>query len=144
VSSDRWSSNWLAVGPPDAVRVELPGIGRRMATARRLVGELPAGSPVVVSAPAPGAGRRCRALARRSGLALDRAYLAFPSAARPAYLVEDAPASVRVFLQTVLVAPPRSRATVPIGAAFALARTLHAWRLIRVLAPGRLVVGRRL
>jgi hypothetical protein len=82
-------------------------------------------------------------LAQRSGIALGRSYLAFPSAARPAYLVEDAPASVRVFLQTVLVAPPRSRATVPIAAALALARALHAWRLIRMLAPGRLVVGRR-
>ena len=144
MTSDRWSSNWLAVGPPDAVRVALPSIGRRTADTRRRVGELPAGSPIVLSASAPGAGYRCRALAQRCGIVLDRSYLAFPSASRPAYLVEDAPASVGVFLQTVLVAPPRSRASVLIGAALALLRTLRAWRLIRVLAPGRLIVGRRL
>lgn len=144
MTSDRWSSNWLAVGPPDAVRVALPSIGRRTADTRRRVGELPVGSPIVLSASAPGAGYRCRALAQRSGIVLDRSYLAFPSASRPAYLVEDAPASVGVFLQTVLVAPPRSRASVLIGAALALLRTLRAWRLIRVLAPGRLIVGRRL
>jgi hypothetical protein len=144
VASDRWSNNWVAVGPPEAVRVALPSIGRRTADARRRIGELPAGSPIVMSATAPGAGYRCRAFAHKCGIVLDRSYLAFPSAARPAYLVEDAPASVGVFLRTVLVAPPRSRGSVVIGAALALLRALRAWRLIRLLAPGRLIVGRRL
>lgn len=144
MTSDRWRDNWLAIAPAGAVRVAVPAIGRGTGDTGRCVAELPAGSPIVLSATAPGAGYRCRALAERCAIVLERSYLAFPSASRPAYLVEDAPASVGVFLQTVLVAPPRSRTSVPIGAALALLRTMRAWRLIRVLAPGRLVVGRRL
>jgi hypothetical protein len=74
---------------------------------------------------------------------LERTYLAFPSAEAPAYLVEDEPAPVRVFLKTILVVPPRSRWSFPMLAAVHILRSLGMWRLVQALAPGRLLVGRR-
>ena len=37
---------------------------------------------------------------------MTREYLAFPSAASPAYLIDDAPQPIRVFIEHALVAPP--------------------------------------
>ena len=74
---------------------------------------------------------------------LEREYLAFPSAAAPAYLVEDAPAPVTVFLRTVLVAPPRSRLSPIIEPALGAVRALNPLWFVRAVAPGRVVVGRR-
>ena len=73
----------------------------------------------------------------------EREYLAFPSAEAPAYLVEDEPASVRVFVQTVLAVPPRTALALPMHLAFRVLRSFGTWRLTRMLAPGRVVVGRR-
>jgi hypothetical protein len=112
--------------------------------ALRAVADLPAGTPVVLSAVAPGAIGRCRAFAADTGIELEGEYLAFPTASAPAYLVEDAPATVRVFVKTMLVAPPRGFFTPVIEAAVVLLRALSPWRLLRVVAPGRVVVGRRL
>jgi hypothetical protein len=108
------------------------------------VGDLPTGTPIVLSAVAPGAIGRCRSFAAKTGIEVDGEYLAFPTASAPAYLVEDAPAAVRVFVKTMLVAPPRGFFTPVIEAGVALLRTLSPWRLIRAIAPGRVVVGRRL
>ena len=143
MGAERWRDNWRAVSPPGAVRVTLEGTHASRRAMTGLVRDLPAGSPVVVSASAPGAGRRCRAFAARAGVELERQYLALPSAAAPAYLVEDAPAPVEVLVKTVLAAPPGTRLSTPIGAALSVVRALSPWRLMRVLAPGRLVVGRR-
>jgi hypothetical protein len=140
---ERWRSNWRAVAPAGATRVELP----RWRFARPVSGQglrgLPAGTPVVLAAGAPGAGRRCKRAAARAGIALEREYLAFPSAEAPAYLVENAPAPMRVFVQTVLAVPPRSSLALPIQAVFSLLRRAGAWRLLGVLAPGHIAVGRR-
>ena len=86
---------------------------------------------------------RCKAFASAAGLELEREYLAFPTAAAPAYLVEDARASVRLFTSNVLAAPPRTRLSLPIELGVALLRAAKSWRLVRTLAPGRVVVGRR-
>lgn len=139
----RWEQNWRLIAPLGARRIRVPRSRReRRALADRLR-RLPAGSAVVLAGAAPRAGARSRALAARAGLALDRTYLAFPSADAPAYLVEDAPASVRAFVRSVLVVPPGSTAALPFHAVVRLLRTGGAWRLLRVLAPGRVVVARR-
>ena len=139
----RWRSNWRAVGPDGAIRVQLP----RSRTARRAselgLRSLPAGTSVVLLAAAPGAVRRCTAVAVQAGIVPEREYLAFPSAEAPAYLVEDEPASVRVFVHTVLAVPPRTTLALPIHLAFRILRSVGTWRLTRLLAPGRIVVGRR-
>ena len=144
VGADRWRSNWRVVSPPAAVPVELRRSAAGRAAARQRISGLPAGTPVVLFASAPGAIRRCRSFASKAGIRLDREYLAFPSAAAPGYLVEDQAAPIRAFVKSVLVAPPRSPLSTAIEAGLGLVRGLSPRRLARRLAPGRVVVGRRL
>lgn len=143
IGAARWQDNWRVVGPPGAIRIDLGRSRSSRRAALRTVMNLPRGAAVVLCAPAPGSARRCRAFAAHAGLELEREYLAFPSASAPAYLVEAAPPAVRVFAQTVLVAPPGVRFSGPAAAALALVRALDPWRLLRALAPGRVVLGRR-
>jgi hypothetical protein len=140
----RWGNNWRLLDPGEATRIRLPISRRARRASERRLGELPIGTNVILVADARGGGRRCRAAAARAGIAVERTYLAFPSAAAPAYLVEDEPAPVRVFLKTILVAPPRAaRWSLPMLAAVRILRSLGTWRLVRTLAPGCLLVGRR-
>jgi hypothetical protein len=143
IGEERWRSNWLAVGPPGAVRVNLPRSATKRRAVERKIRELPAGTPVVLSASAPGAIGRCRRFSSRAGLEREREYLALPSAEAPGYLVEDAPAPVGVFVKTVLVTPPGTAFCTPIEAALSVLRALNPWRLLRAVAPGRVTVGRR-
>jgi hypothetical protein len=139
----RWRSNWRSVSPDGALRVDLGRSSARRRDLERTIRELPRGTAVVLTASAPGAIGRCRSFAFRAGIELDREYLALPSARAPAYLVEDSPAPVRVFVRTVLAVPPGSAMSVPIEVCVGILRVLSPWRLIRVVAPGRVVVGRR-
>jgi hypothetical protein len=143
ISAQRWRENWRAVTADGAVHVSVPRLRRQRRSPLAAVRELPAGARVVLSASAPGAAARCKAFASAAGVAVDREYLAFPTAATPAYLVQDAPAPARLFVTNVLLAPPGLRFSLPVDAALGLVRRLKSWRLIRVLAPGRVVVGRR-
>ena len=140
---DRWRANRLTVGPSGAVHavLERSRAGRR--AVERSLGELPAGTPVVLAAAAPGAIRRCSAFASRTRVEVQREYLAFPTAAAPAYLVEDAPATVLLFVRNVLIAPPGSPWAAPLEACFGVLRALGTWRLVRLVAPGRVIVGKR-
>jgi len=81
-----------------------------------------------------------RRAARARGLVVERELLVLPGLRHPVYLIEDAPESVRWFAREVLIVPPR----VPLQAlAYAATAVLRAsWRLWRVAAPGRLLVGR--
>jgi hypothetical protein len=139
----RWRTNWRLIGPAEATQIQLPVSRRAWRASERRLRELPRGTDVVLVADTRGGGHRCRAVAARAGIAVDRTYLAFPSAEAPAYLVEDEPATVRVFLKTILVAPPRSTRSLPMLAAVRILRSLGTWRLVRALAPGCLLVGRR-
>ena len=143
IPAHRWRDNWRSLTADGAVRVELSRSRESRRSAHAAVGALAPGSSVVLSAPAPGAARRCRAFASAAGIELEREYLAFPTAAAPAYLVEDAPAAVRLFTTDVLAAPPRTRFSSLIELGVALLRSLKSWRLVRALAPGRVAVGRR-
>ena len=140
---ERWRNNWRVVSPDGAVRIDLERSAARCRAAARTMRALPAGTPVVLAATAPGAFRRCRTFASNAGIEPEREYLAFPSASAPAYLVEDAPAPVRVFVETVLVIPPGTVFSKPIGIGLSLLRSVAPWRLTRMIAPGRIVVGRR-
>jgi hypothetical protein len=140
---DRWRTNRLAVGPAGSVHADLARSPLRRRALERSVRELPGGTPVLLSAAAPGAAGRCRSFAARTGVDIQREYLAFPSAGAPAYLVEDAPGTVRLFLGTVLVAPPGARLLAPLEAGFAFLRAVAPWWFTRWVAPGRVAVGRR-
>lgn len=140
---ERWRGNWRVVSPAGAIRVDLARSFAKRRTLRERVRDLPEGTPVVLVASAPGAIRRCRTFATEADIELEREYLAFPSAVAPAYLVEDAPAPLGVFVRTVLAFPFRSAWSAPIEAVVTLLRALSPWRLMRAIAPGRIVVGRR-
>jgi hypothetical protein len=138
-----WGDNWRVLSSDAAVCVD---VGRSSAKRRAATQEIrcaPAGARVVLRASAPGAKRRCKRLAAEAGLTFERAYLAFPSAAAPAYLVEDAPAPVHVFTDSVLVTPPGTPFASAVEAGLGILRRFGGWRLVRVLAPGRVIVGMR-
>jgi hypothetical protein len=143
IGEDRWRDNWLVVSPDGSLRIDLRWRRSRRRAQSDAVRELPAGTPVALFATAPGAIGRCKRFASEAGIEVEHEYLAFPTAAAPGYLVEDAPASVGVFANTFLAAPPRSRLSTPLEAGFSLLRRLDSWRLIRTIAPARLAVGRR-
>jgi hypothetical protein len=138
-----WRTNRLALGPPGSVHADVERSPLRRRALERSVRELPPGTLVVLSAAGPLTVRRCRAFAARAGVEVQREYLAFPSAQAPAYLVEDAPATARLFIRNALVAPPGGRLHAPLEACFGVLRALEPWRLMRTIAPGRVVVGRR-
>jgi hypothetical protein len=142
-TKDRWRSNWLVIRPEGAVRIDAGAGRRRRVVALRDTRVLPEGTPVVLTAAAPGARRRCRHIAAAAGVAVEREYLAFPSPAAPAYLVQDDAAGLGVFLRDVLAVPPGAPLPGAAGAALGLARRAGAWRALRIAAPGRVVVGRR-
>ena len=131
------------ISPADArcADVDRSAAGRR--SLGRALRDLTPGTVVVLRATGPFARRRCRSVAAAARLELEREYLAFPSAAEPAFLVEDASAPIGVFVRSLLVAPPRTAASLPLEGAFGVMRGLNLWRLVRALAPGRVVVGRR-
>jgi hypothetical protein len=142
-SQARWQSNWTVLADEDAVLLDVgrspPERQASLDRARALQG----GTPVVLRAAGLGSSRRCRAFAAEAGIALEREYLALPSAAAPAYLVEDARASVRTAIATVFVTPPDARFGPMLDAALAVLRVVRPWRLVRWVAPGRVAVGTR-
>lgn len=91
----------------------------------------------------PLARRRCRGLARRSGLVVQREVLALPSLVRSVYLVEDDPVSVRFAWRNLLTAPPGvTRAHAAVSSLLALGASLPWW-VLGTVAPGRVVVAGR-
>ena len=125
----------------DAVRVELGA--RSHGEAARRIGALPAGTPGVLAASGPGAGRRCRSVAARTGVELGREFLAIPTAKAPGCLVENASAPVGAFVRSVLVAPQDTRLGPIVDAGLAVLRRMSSLRLLRILVPGRIMVGVR-
>jgi hypothetical protein len=144
ITSDRWCENRRAVTPAGSFAAHLRLLRRGRRRLVRAARALPPGTPVVLSAPAPMAAGRCRRFASRAGIEILHEYIALPSAASPAYLVEDSPASSALFVQAILVPPPRSIWSAPAEMALMHARRrADPGRLLRTLAPGRIVVGRR-
>lgn len=142
ISTERWQDNWRFATSGGAIHVKLTRTRGRRHWILGAVRELAVGTPIVLSASAPGAARRCRAFASAAGIECEREYLTFPTAAAPAYLVQDAPAPVRLFVASMLAAPPRARFSLPLEIGFGLLRRFKSWRVVRALAPGRIVVGR--
>lgn len=142
IGAERWRENWRVVSPRGAVRADLPRSPAKRRALTRQIRQLAPGTPVVLFASAPGAIGRCRRFTADAGLELEREYLAFPSAGAPAYLVEDAPAPVRLFVKAVLAAPPGIALAAPVDAGLGALRA-SPWRLLRRISPGRVAVGRR-
>jgi hypothetical protein len=143
VSEESWRDNWRAVAASGAVRVDVARSAATRRAAKEAVRRLAPGTHVVLCAAAPGAIGRCRRFAAETGITVERAYLAFPSVGAPAYLVEDAWASIGAFVERVLVTPPRARWSRLFDVGLAALRLAKPWRFVRRVAPGRVVVGTR-
>lgn len=143
LGNDRWHDNWRTLSSSEATCVDVARSRARRVAAKRIVRGLPSGAPVVLRASAPAATARCRRFAAQTGLHVEREYLAFPSAGAPAYLVEDAPASVDAFVERILVTPPRMPFSSAVDVCLSILRVIGPRLLIRAVAPGRVVVGRR-
>jgi hypothetical protein len=141
--TSRWRENWRVAAPPGATRVDVPWSRQARADAAAMLRRLPEGTPVVLAARAPFGIRRSRNLADRAGVCVDAEYLALPTVETPAFLVEDHPASISYFLQALLTAPPAGRLTSVLTPAVRVARAVSPWRVVRLLSPGRVLVGRR-
>ena len=98
---------------------------------------------MVLCTSGPVAARRCRSVAARASVELEREYLAIPSSSAPGCLVENAPAAVALFMNSILVVPPAGDLSRVKTAGVRFLRALGSQRLIRALAPGRVVVGWR-
>jgi hypothetical protein len=142
LSSTRWERNRAVVAPPGALEVNVPRSRTRRRALRKRLETIAAGTPVVLCASAPFARRRVRRLARQSGLELVREYLAFPTAAAPAYLIEEDASAIGFFIEHALVVPPGPRIPLPVEFAVRAVRAFEPTRLLRLVAPGRVVVGR--
>ena len=134
---ERWRENWRTVAPPGAVYIDL---ARASEPSWRCGTTLERGTPIVLSPSAPRAARRCRRFAAAAGIELEREFLAFPSAQAPAYLVEDA--RVRAGSRRGSWSR-RRRLAVPMQVVDRGVLSCLPWWLVRLLAPGRVVVGRR-
>lgn len=139
---ERWRQNPLVLAPADAFVAEVAPL-RTTAALLGEVASLASGSPVILCSPPPFARRRCRRFASAAGVDIQREYLAVPTAAAPAYLVEDAPVAIAYFLRSILVPPPRTIWAAPFRLCLsAVSKLANPGSIVRVLAP-RLVVGTR-
>jgi hypothetical protein len=144
ISAQRWRENWRVIAPPGAVRVDLERSAESRRSLLKEAVDLPAGTPVVILTRAPRATSRSRHFAQAAGIALEREYLTFPSVTAPCHLIEDARASISLYIDTVLVAPPGKPYSRPLELCLSILRAIPSWRLVRRLAPGRALVGRRI
>jgi len=143
LNSERWTGNWRVISPEGSVCVVLGRTCEAARAAEKRARSLPPGTPVVIVSGAPCATVRCRTFAARTGIEIEREYLALPSAAAPAYLIEDARATFRVFVDAVLASPSRGLVGLAQDAAVGLVRAIRPRGLVASLAAGRLAVGRR-
>jgi len=135
-----WTERWRVVAPAGAVRVDVDLRGRPAGAARP---GLAPGTPVALCASGLVARRRVRRAASRAGIQVDREYVALPSAASPAFLVEDGTAALDYFRTRILAAPPGM--TTLAGVAEVAIRALRVLpvAVLSALAPGRVAIGRQ-
>lgn len=134
---------WTALLSPSARAVDVPTQARYRRSLRSQLEQLPAGVTVALHDRRPLSRGRCRRLARRSGLVVQREFVALPSLRRTVYVVEDDRASMR-FAWSHLITPPPGAVWLhaPLSLLIAAGRLLPWWAL-GCLAPGRVVLVSR-
>ena len=116
IGDERWRNNWRVVSPAGArSRRRRPLGGQRRRSLGRTLRDLPAGTPVVLR----GDGARARVGAAGAFASSVRGSSSSASTSRspprraPAYLVEDAPAPVGLFVETAPGRPASHRRVAP-------------------------------
>jgi hypothetical protein len=133
-----WAERWRVVAPAGAVRVDIDLRARPSGGLPRLA----PGGAFVLCASGPFARLRVRRAAARGGVALEREYLALPSGAQPAFLVQDGRAALDYFRRRILAAPPGLARTAWLAeVALRAARALPA-AVLTAVVPGWLAIGR--
>jgi hypothetical protein len=136
----RWRDNLLVLGPEDALRTAVP---RTRSAVEGVLAQLRAADPrsgVVLDGRVGTTG--VRAVARSLGVQVEREFLAFPSHASPAYLVESTPAAVEYFCSCILTVPPRTTwMTLPIDLGLRALQRSAPREMLRAMTPSRVVVG---
>jgi hypothetical protein len=142
---------------PAAARVLLPE-GAALVWPRRPedvahVAGLPSGAPVALADRRLGSRARLRRDADRLGVDIEGEYVVLPTWSRATFVAHDDPASVRWLMTTLGTTPPdvsRGRVAIELGlwcwrslAAAGRPGAAVAARCLTVVAPGRLVIGRR-
>lgn len=142
---------------PSAARVLLPqgaalAWPTSAADAERVMA-LPPGAPVALADRRVGSRARLRRDAARLGVAIDAEYVVLPTWSQATFVANDDPTSVRWLMSTLATTPPdlrRGRLAIHValrvwGSLAAAGRpgARLAARLLTVVAPGRLVIGRR-
>jgi hypothetical protein len=108
------------------------------------VRRLPPGTPVVLADRRFGSRRRCRDLARRASVDVERELLAIPSIDAPDFLVDDDASAVATFWRAFVTVPPRvDRSAAVLTLAIRIVDVLRVWALVGAVVPGRYTVGRR-
>jgi hypothetical protein len=125
---------------PGTLVVDVPRGRRRRHVLATRIRELPSGQDVVLR----GGGRAVRWVARAADLHVARDFVALPSAARPAFLIEDDGASLPALAGTLLSVPPGvSVLALPADLLLRAGRVALRARWARSLLPFRVLVGRR-
>lgn len=132
---------WSVLCPEGTVFVDVGAVGAR--AARRWLRSLPAGIPVALSEDHALSRLRLRLLARGAGVGVQRELVVLPRCADPVVVLDDAEASVRRFWTSFAAVPPGvDRAVLPASLAVWMAARMP-WSWTGLVAPGRLVLGRR-
>jgi hypothetical protein len=135
VTADVAARPWRVLAPDGAVELRDPDVAALRA--------LPSGTSVVLLADGPGSRHRLRRRAARGGVEVQRELVAVPRTSAPLALVDDEEAAVRHFWTRVVAVPPGSAWSRPVLGAVLLVGRRLPWRATGLLAPGRVVVGRR-
>lgn len=114
---------------------------------------LPPGAPVALADRRLGSRARLRRHAARLGVVVDAEYVVLPTWDRATFVANDDPASLRWLMSTLATTPPDlSRGRLAVDVALRLWLSLAATgrpgaglaaRLLVIVAPARLVIGRR-
>ena len=126
---------WLALCPPGVVVVD--GLDRRALAA------LCPGTRVAVRVDAPGSRARLHALARATGVCVERELIAVPNTRHPIVLVDDDESAVRFLWDGLATVPPGLCRTVPLAALALRAARSAPWGWTGAVAPGRILIGVR-
>jgi len=135
-----WAQRYRLLAAPDAVVMDVPRGRRARRAAAVALRSLPLGRGVVLR----GSSFSVKALARDARVRIARELIALPSAASPAYLVDDDAGSLALLCRELLSVPPGLvRLAGPAGALLRIGGLAGRSNLARQLLRSRIAIGWR-
>jgi hypothetical protein len=144
LSAAQIREKWREIGPLHARWFAVPTGAQGRADLTAELRSLDHGAAVVLCDSQFGSRSRCRAVARRGGVALTREFVALPNLRNAVILVQDAPDTAHYVADCFLAPPPVATAMGRAqGHLTSLLRAVARSRTRPVMLPGRVVFGRR-